>query len=73
MAIRGVRSWWATRRRHKQAAYDKNHGYATAEEQTKLKRRRLRTLATGGMPEGTGISPTGTPMDFTTDQKPPRY
>lgn len=69
----GIRSWWTGRRQNKQAAYEKNHGYATAAEKTKLKRRKLRTLATGGMPEGTGISPTGSPMDFTADQKPPRY
>jgi hypothetical protein len=68
-----IRSWWTGRRRNRQAAYDKNHGYATADEQTKLKRRKLGTFASGGMPEGTGISPTGTPMDFTADDRPPKY
>jgi hypothetical protein len=71
--LSAVRGWWAGWRQHKREAYVKNRGYATAEEQQHLKRRRLRTLATGGMPEGTGISPTGTPMDFTADEKPPRY
>jgi hypothetical protein len=33
----------------------------------------VKTVVTGGMPEGTGISPTGTPMDFTADEKPPRH
>ena len=73
-----IRGWWASRRQQKLDAFDKNHGYATAEEQQQLKRRSLfrRGLdarATGGMPDGTGISPTGTPMDFTADQERPRY
>ena len=73
-----ISAWWASRRQRKLEAYDKNHAYATAEEQQQLKRRglfrrRMDVSITGGMPEGTGISPTGTPMDFTADEKPPRY
>ena len=73
MPILNIRGWWASRRQRRLEAFTKNREYATPEEASKLKRRRLRTLATGGMPEGTGISPTGTPMDFTADEKPPRY
>jgi hypothetical protein len=73
-----ISGWWASRRQRKLEAYDKNHAYATAEEQQQLKRRSLfrRSLdssITGGMPEGTGISPGGAPIDFTADEKPPRY
>jgi len=65
--------WWAGRRQRQQDAFTKNRAYATPEEAGKLKRHRLKALVTGGMPEGTGISPTGTPMDFTADEKPPRH
>ena len=73
-----ISSWRASRRQRKQEAYDKNNAYATAEEKQQLKRRGLfrRPLdlaITGGMPEGTGISPGGTPIDFTADENPPRY
>lgn len=68
-----ILSWWASRRQHKREAYAKNHAYATPEEREKLKRRRFKTRLTGGMREGTGISPTGTPIDFTADEKPPRH
>jgi hypothetical protein len=73
-----IGGWWARWQRRKLEAYDKNHGYATAEEQEQLKRRnrvrsRLAARATGGMPDGTGISPTGRPIDFTADEKPPRH
>jgi hypothetical protein len=73
-----ISGWWAGRRRRMQEAYAKNHAYATAEEQQQLKRRglfrrRMDASITGGMPEGTGISPTGTPIDFTADEKPPDY
>jgi hypothetical protein len=68
-----VRGWWASRRQRQRDAFIKNRSYATPEGAGKLKRSRLKTLATRGMPEGTGISPTGTPMDFTADEEPPRY
>jgi hypothetical protein len=73
-----IRAWWTSRRQRKLEAYDNSYGHATAEEQREIKGRRsfrgrLQTRATGGMPDGTGISPTGTPIDFTADQKPPRY
>jgi hypothetical protein len=73
-----ITGWLANRQRRKREAYAKNNAYATAEEQQQLKRRSLfrRSLdssITGGMPEGTGISPSGTPIDFTADEKPPRY
>jgi hypothetical protein len=73
-----ISDWWASRRQRKLEAYDKNHAYATAEEQRQLKRRSffrrsLDSSITGGMPEGTGISSGGTPIDFTADEKPPRY
>jgi hypothetical protein len=64
---------WASRRRRRRAAYAESLAYATPEEVAKTKRSRLKTLVTGGMPKGTGISPTGTPVDFTADEKPPRY
>ena len=72
-----ISNWWANQRQRKLKAYDKNHAYATPEEQQQLKRRGLfrRGLdasITGGMPEGTG-APGGTPIDFTADEKPPRY
>lgn len=73
-----IRDLWASRRQREREAYAKNFGHATAEEQQQIRRRRyfrgrLASRATGGMPDGTGISPTGTPIDFTADQKPPRY
>jgi hypothetical protein len=73
-----ISGWWARRRRRKLEAYEKNYAYAAAEERQQLKRRslfrrRLDFSITGGMPEGTGISATGTPMDFTADEEPPRY
>jgi len=73
-----IRGWWVGRRERQLEEYDRSFGRATAEEQDQIKRRRyfrgrLQTKATGGMPEGTGMSPTGTPIDFTADQKPPRY
>jgi hypothetical protein len=73
-----ISSWWANRRQRKLEAYDKNYAYATAEEQQQLKprslfRRKVDSSITGGMPEGTGISPTGIPMDFTADEERPRY
>jgi hypothetical protein len=71
--LNSIRGWWGSRRQHKRDAYAENQVYATDEERQKLKRHRLDTSITGGMPEGTGISPTGTPMDFTADEKPPRY
>lgn len=72
-----IQGWWAGRRRRRLEAYDENFGHATAEEQQEIKRRsRLWVLSwrnARGLPEGTGMSPTGTPIDFTADQKPPRY
>lgn len=68
-----VRAWRASRRERKLEAYAENLGNATPEERANTKWSRLRARATGGMPEGTGISPTGTPIDFTADEKPPRY
>lgn len=72
-----ISSWRASRRRRKLEAYKKNFAYATAEEQQQLKRRglfrrRLDMSITRGMPDGTG-APGGTPIDFTADEKPPRY
>ncbi len=74
-----VRGWRVARRQQARRAYAESRVFATAEEQEEIKRNRHRlsrlvgTLVSGGMPEGTGISPTGTPMDFTADQKPPRH
>ena len=74
-----IRDWRTSRRQQKLDAYAKNLGHATPEEAEQLRgarkllRNRLKTFVTGGMPDGTGISPTGTPIDFTADQKPPRY
>lgn len=74
-----VRSWWARRRRHEHEEYDDSYGRATPDEMEQLDdvkhpmRNRLKILATGGMPDGTGMSPTGTPIDFTADEKPPRH
>jgi hypothetical protein len=43
-----IRDWWASRRQRKLEAYDKNHAYATAEEQKQLKRRnRVRSRLSG--------------------------
>jgi hypothetical protein len=68
-----IRGWWASRRQRKREAYAERYGYATPNELEKTKHSTLDTLVTDGMPEGTGISPTGTPMDFTADLKRPRY
>lgn len=68
-----ILNWWAGQRRRQREAYAKNTEFATPVEAEKLERRRFKTLLTGGMPEGTGISPTGEPMDFTADEEPPRY
>jgi hypothetical protein len=73
-----ISGWWASRRERKQEAYSKNYAYATPAERQQLKRRglfrrRMDASITGGMPEGTGISPTGTPIDFTADEEPPRH
>ena len=77
--LKTIRDRRASRRRHQLDAYAENFGHATPEEAEKLRasrklfRNRLKTLVTGGLPDGTGISPTGTPIDFTADQKPPRH
>ena len=68
-----ILNWWASRQQRKREAYTKNHASATPQETEKLKRRWFKTRLTGGMPDGTGISPTGRPMDFTADEKPPPY
>jgi hypothetical protein len=70
-----VRGWWASRGQHQREAYAESRGFTPedAEEQEELKDPPLATRLTGGMPEGTGIGPTGTPTDFTADEKPPRY
>jgi hypothetical protein len=69
-----VAGWWAIRRRHEREAYADARGFATPEELDEVERHRpFSSRVTGGMPEGTGISPTGTPMDFTADEAPPRY
>jgi len=74
-----VRAWRTGRRQRKQDAYAESRGYATPEEaenldeSKKLTRNRFKLFGTGGMPDGKGISPTGSPIDFTADEKPPRY
>jgi len=67
-------SWWRGRKERKSAAYAESRGYLSDEELTNVKRRfRPRITGTGGLPEGEGVSPTGTPIDFTADEKPPKY
>jgi len=70
-----IRERLASRRERKRAAYAESRGYLSDEELGTVKRRFRRTemRSTGGMREGTGISPTGTPVDFTADEKPPKY
>ena len=55
-------SWWS--RKGREAA---TGGEGTAQQAVN------NTIALDGMPEGTMISPTGTPIDFTADQKKPKY
>lgn len=77
--LKSVRSWWGRRGERERAAYARNEDNATPQESAEIKERRglmrfrLKALSTGGLREGTGISPTGTPIDFTADQKPPKY
>ncbi len=72
-----VRGWRASRGRRKLEALAEGRGHATAEELEEIdkhRHKRFSTLLTGDLPEGTGISPTGTPIDFTADEKsPPPY
>lgn len=73
--LSAVGGWWASRRRHNREAYAENFGHATPGEVEEIRKHRHRfsALVSGSMPEGTGISPTGTPIDFEADEKPPRY
>ena len=77
--LNGVRSWLGRRGEREREAYARNEGNATPEEAAEIEERRglmrfrLKALSTGGLRDGTGISPTGTPIDFTADEKPPRY
>lgn len=68
-----VRGWREGRRRRKLEALAEGRGHATAEELEEIEKHhhKFSTLLTGDMPEGTGISPTGSPIDFTADEKPP--
>jgi len=70
-----IPSWWARRREHKRAAYAESRGYLSDEELDTVKRRfsRVRMRGIGGLQQGTGTGPTGTPIDFTADEKPPKY
>jgi hypothetical protein len=68
-----IHGWWVSRRQRKREAYAERYGYATSKELGKTKHKILDTLVTDGMPDGTGVSPTGTPIDFTADLKKPRY
>ncbi|HUZ16323.1 MAG TPA: hypothetical protein VMU72_09120 [Gaiellaceae bacterium] len=60
-------------------AYTRDLGNATPEEAAEINERkgiwrfRMKAYSTGGLPEGTGISPTGTPIDFTADEERPKY
>ena len=71
-----VRGVWASRRRHEREAYADEYGYATPQEVEAIKggmrRRRFAVRVGGAMPRGRGMSPTGTPIDFTADEEPPR-
>jgi hypothetical protein len=74
-----IRGWFTGRDERHREAHARDYGDATPEEAAEIKERKsifrwtLKAEATGGMPDGTGISPTGTPIDFTADQKPPKY
>ncbi len=74
-----IRDWRTSRRQQKLDAYARNLGHATPEEAEELRgprklfRNRMKAFVNGGLRDGTGISPTGTPIDFTADQKPPRH
>jgi hypothetical protein len=68
-----VRGWLASWRHHEREAYAESRGSATDEELEEAKnRRKFSPFATAGMPKGTVTGPTGTPTDFTADQKQPR-
>jgi hypothetical protein len=72
--LASVRAWLTKRQQHEREEYADKRGFATDEELEGVKQKhRWSAAVTEGMPEGTGTSPTGTPIDFTADQKPPRY
>jgi len=63
-----IRERLASRRERKRAAYAESRADETLEADAARRKGFIE-----GRSAGTGTSPTGTPVDFTADEKPPKY
>ena len=63
-----IRERLASRRERKRAAYAESRADGALEPDAARRKAFIE-----GRSVGTGTSPTGTPIDFTADEKPPKY